>query len=92
MITRQDQTERERVGNRGQQIFDQLSATRLRSEDDGKFIAIDINSADFEIDADDFTATERLLLRQPNASMWLGRVGRKAAYRMGARFGSRETQ
>ena len=56
----------------------------MAPEDDGKFIAIDVNSADFEIDSNDFRATERLRKRQPNARMWLARIGRKAAYTLGA--------
>jgi hypothetical protein len=86
----QDREERERVASTGRQIYGQLAATKLRPEDDGKFIAIDVNSGAFEVDADDFTATERLLRRQPNARMWLGRVGRKAAYRLGARLVRKE--
>lgn len=85
MTLKQDWDERERVARKGQQICEQLAATGLGPEDDGKFIAIDVNSAAFEVDADDFTATERLLQRQPGARMWLGRVDRKAAYRLGAR-------
>ena len=86
MTVTPDQSEREHVAKEGQRIFDRLAATGLRTEDDGKFIAIDVNSAAFEVDADDFTATERLLRRYPNARMWLGRVGRNAAYRLGARL------
>lgn len=86
MAVERDPDERQRIATIGQQIYNQLAATRLRPEDDGKFIAIDIDSASFDIDADDFTATERLLRRHPNARMWLGRVGRKAAYRLGARL------
>jgi hypothetical protein len=90
MTTTHDHAERERVASKGQQIYDRLVATALRPEDDGKFIAIDVDSAAFEIDADDFAATERLLHRQPHARMWLSRVGRKAAYRLGARFGDKD--
>jgi hypothetical protein len=34
------------------------------------------------MDEDDYTATERLLARVPNAQMWLARVGDRAAYRI----------
>jgi len=90
MTSIRDQNERERIARNGQQIYEQLAATQLQPEDDGKFIAIDVNSGAFEVDAVDFAATERLLRRQPNARMWLGRVGRKAAYRLGARLVHKE--
>jgi hypothetical protein len=92
MTTVRDQDERERIAKSGQQIYEHLAATRLRPEDDGKFIAIDIDSGAFEVDPDDFSATERLLHRQPNARMWLGRVGRKAAYRLGTRLIHKESK
>ena len=36
----------------------------------------------YEVDADDYTATERLLRRNPDAQIWLVRVGHRAAYRI----------
>jgi hypothetical protein len=53
----------------------------LRPEDDGKYVAVAFESGDFEIDADDYEASERLLARRPGARVWMLRVGRVAAYR-----------
>lgn len=50
--------------------------------DDGKYVAVAVESEDFEIDADDYRATDRLLARRPGARVWLMRVGPAAAYRM----------
>jgi hypothetical protein len=86
------QTEREAIATSGQQIFERLAAQGWRPEDDGKFVAIDVDSADFEIDSNDFWATERLRKRHPNARMWLARIGRKAAYRLGGRLEMKESQ
>jgi hypothetical protein len=71
---------------RGQEIYDRDVHPALRSEDEDKFVAIDIESGSYEIDRDDFAATERLLIRQPHARIWLARVGQRAAYRIGAAF------
>ena len=81
MIT---QTEREAIATSGQRIFERLAAQGWRPGDDGKFVAIDVNSEDFEVDSNDFMATERLRKRHPNARMWLARIGHKAAYTLGA--------
>ena len=66
----------------GQEAFDQYVRPKLRSEDHGKFVAIDIQSGSYEIDADDYLATGRLLARLPAARIWLMRVGQATAYRM----------
>ena len=83
MATIVDEAERDHVVAKGQEILHQLTAAGFRPEDDGKFIAIDIDSSDFETDANDFQATERLIRRRPNVRMFLARVGRKAAYQFG---------
>jgi hypothetical protein len=65
----------EEFSRRAQEIYDRDVRPALRPEDEDKFIAIDIGSGSYEIDRDDFTATARLLTRQPHA-----------AYRIGAAF------
>jgi hypothetical protein len=47
MIT---EAEREAIATSGQQILERLTAQGWRPEDDGKFVAIDVDSADFEIE------------------------------------------
>jgi len=76
----------EEFSRRGQEIYDRDVHPALRPEDEDKFVAIDIDSGSYELDRDDFTATERLLTRQPHAQIWLARVGQRAAYRIGAAF------
>jgi hypothetical protein len=69
----------------GAEVMKQRVHALLRVEDDGKFVAIDVDAGDYEIDADDYTAVSRLLARRPGADVWLARAGEKAAYRMGRR-------
>ncbi len=56
---------------RGQEAFDRFVRLRLRPEDDGKFVAVDIQSGSYEIDADDYQATRRLLARIPGARIMI---------------------
>jgi hypothetical protein len=44
---------------------------------------VDIETGAYELDHDDYAATERLLARQPGAQIWLSRVGHTTTYRMG---------
>jgi hypothetical protein len=71
---------------RGTEIYDRDIRPSLGPEDEDKFVAIDVDSGDYEINGDDFVATERLLTRIPRALIWLARVGHRAAYRIGGRF------
>lgn len=66
----------------GAEVFDRRVRPSLRPEDDGKFVAIDIDTGDHEIDEDDYAAVSRLRARKPTAEVWLERVGEPAAYRM----------
>ncbi len=79
---------REEFARRGQEIYERVIRSALRPEDEDKFVAIDIESGSYEMDRDDRAATERLLVRQPNAQIWLIRVGQRTAYRIGGRLAS----
>ncbi len=50
----------EELARLGGKIFDRNVRPALRSEDTGKFVAIDVETNDFEIDEDDYTAVARL--------------------------------
>jgi hypothetical protein len=82
MPATQPQCTPEELARRGSEYFDRQVRPLLQPEDDGRFVAIDIQSGDHEIDEDDFTAVTRLRARRPSAEVWLGRVGQPAAYRM----------
>jgi hypothetical protein len=74
----------------GQEAFELHVRPVLRPEDDGKYVAIDIETGDYEIDADDYSATGRLLARRPGARAWLLRAGHATTYRIGRRVGGGE--
>jgi hypothetical protein len=67
----------------GGAIFDQNVRPSLGPDDDGKFVAIDVETGDFEIDLDDYTAVARLRSRKPEADVWLMRAGYPTTYKMG---------
>ncbi|MCU0706646.1 MAG: hypothetical protein MUF18_22050 [Fimbriiglobus sp.] len=68
----------------GTETFDRRVRPLLRPEDDGKFVAIDVLSGEYEIDANDHAAVTRLRARVPSADVWLERVGSKTTCRIGA--------
>lgn len=85
MPTRVPRYSAEQFAQRGQEIYEQVIRPILSTGDEGKFVAIDIESGNYEIDASDYTAVERLLKRLPDAQVWLMQVGQRAAHRVGAR-------
>jgi hypothetical protein len=72
----------EEFARRGESLYEEAVRPRVTPADHGKFAAIDIETGDYELDDDDYTATERLLMRYPDAQMWLARVGEPTAYRI----------
>ena len=73
---------KEEFARRGQKIYDRDICPHVETSDEGKFVAVDIETGFYEMDNDDYTATEHLLARQPHAQIWLLRVGHRAAYRI----------
>jgi len=85
MTTLQPRYDREEFARRGQAAYEGSIRAQLTTDDAGKFVAIDIETGAYEMDRDDFRATERLLGRVPDAQIWLVRAGQPAAYRLGGR-------
>ncbi len=73
----------EELDRLGGEIFDQRIRPTLRPEDDGKFVAIDVDTGEYEMDEDDYTAVMRLRARIPAADMWLMCAGYPTTYRIG---------
>ena len=72
----------EEIARLGAEVFNRRVLPVFRPEDDGKFVAIDVESGDFEIDADDYSAVMRLRSRRPEGDLWLECVGQPAAYKI----------
>lgn len=73
----------EELDRLGSEIFDRRVKPTLRPEDDGKFVAIDVDTGEYEMDEDDYTAVMRLRARMPAADMWLMCAGYPTTYRIG---------
>ncbi len=57
----------------------------VESGNEGKFVAIDIETGAYEIDSDELAASDHLLTRVPDAQMWLKRIGSRYVRRFGPR-------
>jgi hypothetical protein len=69
---------------RGDALYESKVHPRLTAEDDGKFVALDIDTGEYEIHASEITAGDRLRKRLPEAQIWMVRLGSRYLHRFGA--------
>jgi hypothetical protein len=56
-------------------FYDRDIKPHVSQGDDGKFVVIDIETGDYEMDRDELVAHDRLVLRRPDPQVWFRRVG-----------------
>jgi hypothetical protein len=74
------------ITRRGQEIYDRQIRDQVEPQHIGKFLVVDIDSGDYEIDTDSLAASDRILARCPNGTLYYVRIGYPAAHRLGGRF------
>ena len=74
------------VVSRGEAIYAQNIRHQVEPSLRGKFLVLDIESGDFEVDEEDLQASKRLLARRPDAVVYGLRIGYPAAFRIGGSF------
>ena len=74
------------VASRGEAIYEQRIRHEVETRHKGEFLVVDIETGEYEVDADDLIATRRLLARHPDAIVYGLRIGFPTAYRVGASF------
>ena len=73
----------EEFESRGDTIYEAKVRPNLKQKDDGKFVAIDIETGEYEIAAKELTACDRLRARLADPQIWLMRVGSRSLYTFG---------
>ena len=88
MAAKQPRYSKEEFARRGDRIYETLIYPKIKPEDNGKIVAIDIETEDFEMDANEIAACDRLEKRHPDAQIWMLRVGSRYV----RKFGGRQTK
>lgn len=70
------------IVRRGQAIYSQQIGPRVEADNAGKFLVVDVDTGEYEMDADDLSALRRARGRKPDARLYLLRIGSPAAYRL----------
>jgi hypothetical protein len=74
---------KEEFVRRGDSVYARKVLPHLKPADNGKFVAVDIESGEYEIANDELTACDRLDARVPGAQTWLVKVGSRYVHRIG---------
>ena len=76
---------KEEFARRGDALYEQEVRPQFKPRDEGKFAAIDIETGEFTIDADELKAGNKLRKRIPDAQIWMVRIGYPYVHRIGGR-------
>jgi len=80
---REPRFSQEEFARRGEEIYDHEILPRMTPEDQGRVVAIEIESGDYEIGRNEVAAGERLRERHPESLFWFRRVGSPSLHRFG---------
>jgi hypothetical protein len=85
MTVRQPRYSKEEFARRGQEIYESKVRSQVEQNNQGRIVAIDIETGAFEVDDTPMVAVDRLYERQPDAQPWVIRIGHRAVFRFGSR-------
>jgi hypothetical protein len=74
---------KEEFAKRGHEIYENRIRSLVAVEHDGKIVAIDIETGEFEIAEESLIAAKQLLARCPDAQIFGMRIGHPAVHRFG---------
>jgi len=78
------------IAHRAHTLYDNTIRAQVEPEHIGEFLAVDVESGDYELDSEALAATQRVRGRRPDGVFFLLRVGYPAAYSLGG-YMSRES-
>ena len=85
MTVQQPRYSKEEFARRGDEIYASQVRVQVEEGNHGRIVAIDIETGDFEVDASEIAACDRLETRRPDAQIWIVRIGSNHVRRFGGR-------
>ena len=83
MTTTKRRYSKEEFARRGDALLDSKVRPNLTAADKDKFVAIDIETGEYDLDKNEMRAVDRLRKRVPDAQIWLAHVGLGYLHRFG---------
>ena len=72
---RQRRYSKEEFARRGNEIYERDIRPQVEADNQGKIVVVDIETGDWEMDEDEVAAAKRLQAINPDAQIWMVRVG-----------------
>ena len=85
MTVRQPRYSKEEFARRGNQIYESQVRSQVEEGNQGRIVAIDIETGAFEVADDLVSAAKQLSARVPDTQTWFVRIGHSAVDHFGAR-------
>ena len=73
----------EEIARRGQALYEERLRAAVDARDRGKFLVLDVETGEYELDVDEVAALQRAKRKRPDAVLYILRIGYPAAYRIG---------
>ena len=83
MTVRRPRLSKEEHARRGVAIYEQQVRPQVETGNQGKIVAIDVETGAFAVAEDTLRASQRLLTRYPDAQIWCVRIGHRGVHRFG---------
>jgi hypothetical protein len=83
MVVRQPHYSKEEFARRGDEIYESQVRQQVEEGNHGKIVAIDLETGDFEVDASEIAACDRLEARHSDAQIWIVRIDSRHVRRFG---------
>ncbi len=85
-MTDADRAKEEENWARAEEIYETELLPKFLDTEKGNILVLDIESGDYEIDADLLTASDRLQVRRPGAFEYTFRIGYPAVVTLGRKY------
>jgi hypothetical protein len=85
MTTQQRRYSKEELAQRGQELYESQIQQQVATNNEGKIVAIDVETGNFQVAENILPATRPLFEKKPHAQPWVIRIGHRAVYHFGAR-------
>jgi hypothetical protein len=85
MVKHKPRYSNDEFARRGNELYEKKIRAQVEGGNEGRVVAIDIDSGQFEVAEDALTASDSLVAKCPNAQTWFIRIGHPALHRFGPR-------
>ena len=73
----------EEIVRRGQALYDEQLCPQVEPGNIGKFMVIDVETGEYEINRSEVATFQRATAKRPDAPLYLLRIGYRGAYHLG---------